>query len=372
MAAWPMPQFWTVASMEVTETLEAFMALAWSEIRRAPLRFALLAGIVALVSMLVSFLSALTAGLGAESVSAVANLPGDRVVLSGPASVEVTFNESALTAAQVDTWANADGVTDTAALDVVVVPASAGGTAQSVAVFALPAGVGATPTDGTVSLSDAAMEDLGVDQGDRVMIAGHEWTVGEPAGHASHGHMPVVFVPRDAAASSGMLHAEPSALLVWGAPEWNTIGDLSDTAALSTVESMLAVPSFKGEVGSLTLIIGMLVVISAVVTGAFFMVWTTQRTPALTILRALGVPRQRLKRDAMSQAAIVVTIGTVGGVALAVGGIALAGAALPVVVSPWTIALPAVIVALLALAGSALATRSVTRVNPLNALGALS
>ena len=62
------------------------------------------------------------------------------------------------------------------------------------------------------------------------------------------------------------------------------------------------------------LIRGFLLVISALVVGAFFTVWTIQRSGDIAVLKALGASAGTLMRDALGQAAVVLLLGSVVGV----------------------------------------------------------
>ncbi len=61
------------------------MYLALRDLRFAKGRFALMGGVVALITLLLVLLSGLTAGLGNQSTSALAALPADQIVFGAPA-----------------------------------------------------------------------------------------------------------------------------------------------------------------------------------------------------------------------------------------------------------------------------------------------
>jgi putative ABC transport system permease protein len=113
----------------------------------------------------------------------------------------------------------------------------------------------------------------------------------------------------------------------------------------------------------------MLFGISSLVVGAFFAVWNIQRRPDLAVLKALGATNRMLVRDALGQALVVLVVGVTVGLSVTVLAGSLAGAALPFLLSPWTTLLPAVALTTLGLAGAAVATRPVTHIDPLLALG---
>ncbi|HLS64474.1 MAG TPA: ABC transporter permease, partial [Ruania sp.] len=74
-------------------------------------RFALMGGVVALITLLVVLLSGLTAGLARENTSAVLALPGDEVVFAAPAEGQSpSFAESQIPDGAADLWADTPGV----------------------------------------------------------------------------------------------------------------------------------------------------------------------------------------------------------------------------------------------------------------------
>lgn len=67
--------------------------------------------VVVLMTLLVTLLSGLTAGLGRESTSGIADLPADHLAFSSPGDgQDVSFADSAVTAEQQRAWARAPGV----------------------------------------------------------------------------------------------------------------------------------------------------------------------------------------------------------------------------------------------------------------------
>lgn len=356
--------------------LEVALPLAWSELRVNPGRFLLVTSVVASITLLVTFLTALTMGLAGESVSAVTQFPGDRTVVATTDDGPADLTTSELTAEQIVAWQNAPGVDAAWPLTIATLPATLdGGTRVPVTMLGLPPDARTEPwpsanaPNDAVVLSNGAADALGARDGDLVTVADTQLTVVDVATTGSLSHSPAIYVT-PATANTVAPSTAASALLVSGTPVWEDVAAESGTAALTTWESMLAVPSFKGEAGSLGLIIGMLVVISAIVSGAFFAITTQQRLGSLAVLRALGVPATALRRDALGQAAVVTGLGLAIGAGLGLAASFLAATVMPIVTTPLTVVLPLVGIAILSLAGAAAATRSVTRVDPLEALGA--
>jgi len=360
--------------------------VAWRDLRFARGRFVLIGSVVALITLLVGFLAGLTGGLAAQNVSAVLALPGDRLVLQQPSSGQPSFGESTIGREARVGWQTAAGVDEVVPVGIVQGRAIAGaasadgGSAVGVALFGLPApGAGAGTVaslapdrDDEVGLSAAAASDLGVGVGDRVTITGTTYRVASVGGDAWYSHTPVLAMTPDAwAAADRRLGGDgaPTVLAVSGSPDWDAVAARTHTSAASHLGSLTALETFRSEVGSLALMIAMLFGVSALVVGAFFTVWTMQRAGDVAVLKALGASTGSLVRDALGQALVVLVVGIGVGTAAVVGLGALAGGALPFLLSPLTTLVPAVAMAALGLAGAAVALRTVTAADPLTALG---
>lgn len=374
--------------------------VAWRDLRFARGRFVLIAAVVALITLLVGFLAGLTGGLAAQNVSAVLQLPGERVVLADDGGAAPSFATSEIPEQTVDAWKDAAGVADVIPVGISQSRATAGGESNSgaagavgVALFGLPE-TGEVTTDRTpltelvpqhddeVGLSAAAADELGVARGDTVTITGTDYTVasiGSVTGTSDpwYSHTPVIaMTPKAWAAADQRVGGSGEATLLavsadptGTAPDWGNIAAATDTFAQTPLASLAGLESFKSEIGSLGLMIAMLFGISALVVGAFFTVWTMQRAGDVAVLKALGASTGSLVRDALGQALIVLVIGIGVGLAAVLGLGALAGQALPFMVHPLTTIAPAAVMAALGLAGAAISLRPVVSADPLTALG---
>ncbi|WP_264031471.1 ABC transporter permease [Cellulosimicrobium sp. SH8] len=373
------------------------MFLALRDLRHARGRFALMITVVALITFLVAFLAALTAGLGRASTSAVTELPVDRLAFAPPAEgASPTFTESEVTSAQQEAWADVPGVRTAEPLGVATVRASGESTA-AVTAFGVRPGSGLVPgagdggadvSAGTVVLSRGAADALGADVGDQVGAGPLDLRVAAVEDvEADFSHTPVVWVSLDdwqavgarggGAAEDGA-QAGPTATVValrFGDDPPSADALAAADAELGTVtatprEARSAISSFTAENLSLTLMQVFLLAISALVVGAFFTVWTIQRAGDVAVLRALGASTRYLLRDAIGQAAVVLGVGVGLGTALAAGAGLLAARVMPVVVELSTTLVPAVVLVALGGLGAVLAVTRVARVDPHAALAA--
>ncbi|RLP75624.1 ABC transporter permease [Mycetocola tolaasinivorans] len=361
------------------------MFVAWREIRFARGRFVLIGSVVALITILVGFLTGLTAGLAGQNVSAVMGLGADRIVFSAPAHGESdpSFGDSSITPEQASTWSDAAGVNTAEPLGISQTRLSAGERRSPAALFGvssagthtlLPEGVPG-PHSGEIVLGTSVAKTLGVSTGATVGAFGLDLRVSAVIDDAWYAHSSVAWLTlpdwQEAMARGGQpAWATVLAVSLTDAAQPDAIDAAAHTASRAPLPALLSIESFRSEIGSLLLIVGMLFGISALVIGAFFTVWTIQRAPDIAVLKALGARTGRLVRDTLGQALVVLLAGVGVGMLATIGLGLLAGSAVPFVLSPATIALPALGLIILGLIGGAFALRPVLRSDPLAALGA--
>ena len=369
------------------------MFLAIRDLRFAKGRFALMGGVVALITLLLVMLSGLTAGLADQSTSALKNL-GSKTQLvdtiafgAAPGNdPKVSFTESQVTKAQVGAWANQPGVAKAEAIGInqTRMQGSAAGAETStgttnVAVFGVPAGSELAPlpvADGKVVVGESVAKDLSLNVGDTVALAGVDLTVSGITPDEWYSHTSVAYTSLDSWAKLAHLGEttqvgsiiaitnEPTATV--DAQAANTVANTLDTTRTG---AFAALSSYKSENGSLMMMQAFLYGISALVIVAFLTVWTVQRTRDIAVLKALGGSGKYVLKDAITQAGIVLLVGAGIGGGIGILGGSFAAKAAPFMLSPATTILPIIGVVALGLAGAALAVSRVTKVDALIALG---
>lgn len=360
------------------------MFVAWRDLRFAKGRFALMGTVVVLITLLVGLLSGLTAGLARENTSAVTGLNADHIAFAAPPDGQsVSFTGSTVREAAWRSWEEQPGITAAQPLGIRTLNAAAvaGERAAAVSAFGVEPGSGLAPRGapagpGEVVLSEQAAEDLAAGAGDRLRIGGDEVTVAAVAGDASYSHTPVVWTSLadwqrfGADGEGGAEHATVIALTTTDGADLAAGDRAAGTSTLTLDGSLTAIGSYQAENGSLQLMRGFLFAISALVIGAFFTVWTIQRSGDVAVLKALGASTPYLLRDALGQAVVMLAIGTGVGTALASGiGALVSGGAVPFVLEASTVLFPAAVMIALGAVGAALSIRRITAVDPLTALG---
>ena len=356
------------------------MFLALRDLAYAKGRFALVGGVIAMITLLIVMLTGLSAGLARESVAAVSTLGSrgvDQIAFSKPpVGQKLGFDSSQVTPAETAKAARQPGVS--AAATLTVAPARARVANSDVAVqafssteaWAAPNGV----SDGRVVVGEGLAKKANARVGQEISLGNAKLVIASISADASYQHTPVVWMTsRDAAAAQvAGRGAQSVALLKTGAgfnadqlTQATTLTAQSPTTAIGTIGS------YQAENGSLTLMRIMLLATSALVVGAFFTVWTLQRTPDLAVLKAMGAKTIDLVRDAVGQAVLLLLIGGGIGTAIAAGAGWFAQRAVPFVLNINTTLVPLLLLMALGLIGSLVSVRRIATIDPNSALGAL-
>ena len=140
-----------------------------------------------------------------------------------------------------------------------------------------------------------------------------------------------------------------------------------------TVDKSAAYEASSGyveEVQTVQMIQAFLIIISAVVMGAFFSVWTIQRTKEIGLVKALGASNAYLLRDSLGQVLLLmITATAIGTLAAIQVGRTLEAGSFPYMLVLETVGASAVMLVVAGLVGSALSLRLILKIDPIIALG---
>lgn len=359
------------------------MFVALRDLRRGARRFVLLGSVIALVALLSTILSGLATGLVTDGISGLRALPFDRIAFQKGA--EATFSRSTLRADTLAEFEKADGV-DVSPLGASFVNAAPmdGGPRLDLAMFGIPADSYLVQREDARSalagrpgiVLGEELRDQGVEVGDRYVIGGSdvELPVLGFTFAGTYGHAPIAFASletwqriqygddADGRFSAVVLRGDTSGV--------GKVAARTGTQVISKQAAYAGSPGFTAETTTMTLIRSFLLVISALVIGAFFTVLTVQRTRQIGLLKAMGASNGYILRDGIGQMAILVTIATAIGVAVGIGVIEILGrGSAPVELSPSSVATVSAALVLAGIAGSLVAFRRITQVEPAVALG---
>jgi len=359
------------------------MYLALRELKATRGRFVLVAIVIALVALLTTLLSGLATGLVDDGISGLRALPFTHLALQ-PGSEKV-FSRSTLTGRNLAPWRLAPGV-EASPIGVSFFNAKSGeNKSVDMALFGVEPGTFLAPRqDAQSALSGRPGLTLsnefrteGIKVGDELTIVGVDRklpVVGFTYG-GSYGHVPIAFTSLET--WQELLYGDNAngrfSAIALKADDDASLAAVDKTAETETVTKEAAYdgsPGFAAETSTMDLIRFFLLMISALIVGAFFTVWTVQRTRQIGLLKALGATSGYVVRDALGQLAIILIGATVVGTLVAVGLGSLVGSDAPFSLQVGPVVSSAVILATLGMAGSLVALRKITSVDPIIALGA--
>lgn len=352
------------------------MFQAMKELRAAPGRTALITITVGMIAVMVTFLSALAAGLANQSASAIDELFGDddAVIVSDSSSSLAASALPTATTNRVQSWASQN---QAQVRPLRLARARVGDAPVSVLSDPSLKGDSIVIVNGVAgkAKSDEAPREI-PKKGATLTLEGTTGNVSAKVtgnlGDKWLDHQAIVLASDDTVtALSGGNVTPPAALVVSGAASApDVMPEFPDTKVLRGDDLYSLSAAYTGQNTSLKTMIGMLYAISALVVGAFFTVWTVQRLRGVAITSALGASRSVLIGDSLAQVVTVLVAGVGLGTAItAVSAWALSSnGILPVVISPATMLPPGLIIIATGIIGALLALIPVFRVDPTTAL----
>lgn len=355
------------------------MFLAIRELKFARGRFALIITVVTLMTLLVGFLTGLSLGLASQNISALLNTNANTVIFNPASNGKASYSTSKLDAQQVAHW-QTYGAVPVGISDVLL---ANGKKTTAAAIFAADQLAPKILDTDEIVLSQGVAKELNLTTGKTLKLAGSKLTVAAVVADAYYAHRLVVWTNlatwhdylaqtrQPATAATVMLL--PDLAKFTAADKTQQLAQVArDTATVTQplLQSLLLLESFKAEIGSLGMMISMLVLITTLVIGVFFLVWALQRQRDIAVLKALGAKTSWLAFDALGQALLVLLIGVGLGTLATLGLGALVAPTMPFVTGTLALTIPGVFITLSGLLGALVSVYQITRVDPNTALQA--
>jgi putative ABC transport system permease protein len=361
------------------------MFLALRELSFARGRFVLMGSVITLVAVLSVLLSGLAAGLVDDGISGLRALPVSH--LGFQEGTESTFSRSTVGSTEVAALAEVPGARAEPFGLTLVNATSDDGQNVDLALMGLADGGfvadglldGGSPAPGSAIVSQGLV-DQGLSVGDTFTVdrSTSSFTVAGVAPEATYGHVDAVYVPLvdwQAVAhvdSSDDPHVA-SAVAITGGDDaaLERAGSEVGVDVVTRTQAYAGSPGYSAETSTMSLIRGFLYVISAMILGSFFTVWTIQRRSEIGLQKALGASTRAVLLDALGQVLIVLTVATAIGAAIGFGlGKLIEGGEVPFALEPATALKASIILIVAGAIGMAVGIRKVTSVDPIIALGA--
>ncbi len=370
------------------------MFLALREIKHSKMKFLMIIVIFVLMAWLVFILSGLGNGLSSLAASSFKNMNADYVLfeqgskssmskslLSGQlveelekmpdVSAAAPMGGSMATALKGDSRKNEDKV------DIAILGILPGSFLEPAVTEGKPLGA-ASPTGVIV---DTSMKEEGFKLGDTFKLDGMEeaLTITGFVEDQTYNHLPAVFIPisewrKIAFAAPGSdkgIEAPVNAIMLQGPdidPEAINAA-LANTDTVTRSEAVQGLPGYKEENGSIMMMLGFSLVISAFVLGVFFYVMTMQKTNQFGIMKAIGAKNGFLIRSIMSQVLVLSLVSILIGILLTYGTAAIMPQGMPFKLESSLVMVYSFVLLMIALLSPLVSVRKITKIDPLQALG---
>lgn len=361
-------------------------------------RFLLMGTVVTLVSFLVIVLSGLSAGLVQANISGLMALPATHIAFEY--TDHPSYRNTMVERYMWEGWANADGVKVAEPIGHTIFTARTDTQKPiEITLWGLAPGSLAEPAvdrgeqlgvrqNGVIISRD--LLDEGIRLGDTITldrVLTELVVVGIVDQSRNIGHLPIIYAPlrKWQEATYGPPGGSPPGeelpdiifdfvsivmLQLEDDADITALDDANETITMKRSAFYAASTGYTSEVRSVQMIQALLFVISAVVIGAFFSIWTIQRTGEIGLVKALGASNGYLIRDALGQAFFLIAIGTFVGTLLSLWFRTLvAGTELPFMLEAQTLLGAAILLLIAGLIGAAMSVNRITRVDPIIALG---
>ncbi len=374
------------------------MFIAIRDLKFAKGRFLLMGLVIALVALLVTLLGGLSAGLIKNNISALMTFPASHIAFEY--DDQPNYRNSMVDREMWSGWSGYPGVRSVQPLGHTMFSSRSNRDEPlEIVLWGIEPGSFLEPEvtagdqlggiDNGVIIS-STLVDKGLNIGDTITLDRvlTELKVIGISGDANIAHVPIVFAslrkwqeatygppggPEPGEKLPAVLFdfASVIALQLDDGVDIQTIDEDLGTVTMTVEDSYRASTGYIEELYSVTAIQAFLVIISAVVIGAFFTIWTIQRTQEIGLVKALGASNAYLLKDAIAQAAILLLVSTTIGVLVGYlfGRLWVMPSGIPFMLEMNTVLLSAVILMATGLVGGILSIHMITRIDPIIALG---
>ncbi|MDN6161539.1 MAG: ABC transporter permease [Atopostipes sp.] len=360
------------------------MFLAWNEIKHSKTRFALIVGVMFLVSYLVFFLTGLAYGLAQDNRTSVDKWDADAIVLTDESNLNV--NMSMMPRKLADDI-EADEVATLGQTPGVVREGEESDEHDKINVnfygvnddeFIMPEVVeGKAFTEDYEVIADYSLhKEDDIELGDELNLAGSDLTV-EVVGFtedAKFAVSPVLYTTMSSYQDIRFESVDESeegrvSGFVVRNDDFDSIEIKNDELALYDIQDYIAeLPGYMAQILTFGLMIGFLIVIAAVVIGIFMYVLTVQKSSMFGVMKAQGISTGYIGRSVVAQTFLLAAIGvSIGGILTILTSLFLP-AAVPFRSNYYFFGGITLLLILFAVLGAFFSVRTIVKIDPLEAI----
>ncbi|MCM1273717.1 MAG: ABC transporter permease [Clostridium sp.] len=360
------------------------MKLAWKELVYNKKKYILIELIIILLVFMVLFLSGLVEGLGRAVASGIEDMDADYFLLSDSAEGLITVSDLDM---DVYAWAKEQTDAELAILDIQRMYMTKAGETEklNITYFAVESGSFLEPNveEGTqlgeadgknpiILDDDYKME--GIEIGDIVADSstGMEFTVIGFAKDQMYGHTSIGFITTDTynelrTLLNPLYEQTFHAIVIKGTDIENI--QIEGTEVISKAEIVKNIPSYTAEHMTITMVIWVLVIVTAVVIGVFYYILTIQKQKQFGVMKAIGVEMKSLAGMVAGQVCIIAVFGAVIAAVLTYGMAAVLPQTMPFYLKNENVCILLVVFVLISIASSLASMRNIAKVDPMKVIG---
>ncbi len=355
------------------------MFLAINELLKEKTRFALIVALIALVSYLTFFLTALAYGLASSYTNAISKWDASGIILLKDANNNIA--RSIITNNDYK-----DIISDKTALLGVGNATISSDSPKDVALFGIENGSFVTPNVTSGRMADANNEVVvsdqliksGVELNEDLKFKGSEtsYKVVGFTDNATFQTAPVVYMSmnnwRDLASDlAGMIGMKDETTVSAIVTRGESLKNISDNSKLSwqpIVDYYYQLPGYKAQVLTFGTMIGFLIAIASFVLAIFMYILTIQKKSMFGVLKAVGVPNKYIVQSVNMQIIVLTALGMIIGLAFTLlTGMLLSGK-VPFAVQPVFFVSIAAGFMIFCIIGGIASVRAVTKIDPAEAI----
>ncbi|WP_433618093.1 ABC transporter permease [Paenibacillus cellulositrophicus] len=370
------------------------MFLALKELRHSKTRFLMIAIIFVLISWLVFILSGLGNGLSTLAASTFKTMRADYVVFEqgSKASMSKSLLSNDLSAKLAE-MPNVSAVSPMGTIMASAIKGSSKLNEDKVDIaivginpgsFLEPAiieGTGLASDQMTKVIVNETMKDEGFKLGDTFQLDGstESLTIVGFVKNQTYNHVAAVFTPIEewrklafAAPGSDKGVKDPvNAMMLQGKDiDRNTINvQLSGTDTVTRAAAVQGMPGYKEENGTIMMMLAFLLAISAFIIGVFFYVFTMQKSNQFGIMKAIGAKNGFLGKAVVSQVFVLSLSSIIVGILLTYGTAAIMPKSMPFMLDTKLVLTYSIVLLVISLLSSLVSVRTISKIDPLKALG---
>lgn len=371
------------------------MFLALKELKYSKGRFLMISLIIVLIAWLVFFLAGLGNGLSDLGAATLKYADIDYAVYEE--NSDFTFSKSMISESIADDLLKEDGVEavapfgtasasirntgndkeETSKVDVLIAGIRPGSFLEP----KVTSGKALKESDSLGVIADDTLKTDGFKIGDELTISGsnEKMKIVGFTKNQSLSHQPVLFASLDkyraykyaAPGSDNGIKDVVSSVMIQGknSDAAKIEKDLGDVEVGTKKEAINAVPGYSAENGTITMMLGFLIVISAIVIAVFFYILTNQKTQQFGVMKAIGGSNWFVIKSVISQVFIISVISILIGVGLTYATAAILPDSMPFNLVNSLVIVYSLILLVISVVSSFFSVLKIAKIDPLTALG---